>query len=244
MADHDSNMQIDSIEPGQQGIDESLYSRQLYVLGHEAMKRMSSSNILIAGLKGLGVEIAKNIALAGVKSLTLFDPSPASLSDLSSQFFLHPSDIGKGRAAVSAPHVAELNAYTPVGIHPSDSLTTDLSSLDRYQVVVLTTIPLKDQLLIAEYCHQKGIFLVVVESFGLFGSIFTDFGKDFCVVDSTGENVIGGIVANIDADGLVYALDETRHGLEDGDYVTFSELRGIEQLNNAAPRKVTIKGKL
>ena len=39
------------------GIDESLYSRQLYVLGHEAMKRMGSSHVLVAGLKGLGVEI-------------------------------------------------------------------------------------------------------------------------------------------------------------------------------------------
>lgn len=38
-------------------IDESLYSRQLYVLGHEAMRRMGSSHVLIAGLKGLGVEI-------------------------------------------------------------------------------------------------------------------------------------------------------------------------------------------
>lgn len=38
-------------------IDESLYSRQLYVLGHEAMKRMGSSHVLIAGLGGLGVEI-------------------------------------------------------------------------------------------------------------------------------------------------------------------------------------------
>ena len=40
-------------------IDESLYSRQLYVLGHEAMKRMSASHVLIAGLKGLGVEIGE-----------------------------------------------------------------------------------------------------------------------------------------------------------------------------------------
>ena len=28
-----------------------------YVLGHEAMKRMGSSNVLIVGLKGLGTEI-------------------------------------------------------------------------------------------------------------------------------------------------------------------------------------------
>lgn len=63
----DGNMELDG--PATTGteqlkngeIDESLYSRQLYVLGHEAMKRMSSSHVLIAGLKGLGVEIGKTI---------------------------------------------------------------------------------------------------------------------------------------------------------------------------------------
>jgi ubiquitin-activating enzyme E1 len=40
-------------------IDEGLYSRQLYVLGHEAMKRMTSSNVLLVGLKGLGVEVGE-----------------------------------------------------------------------------------------------------------------------------------------------------------------------------------------
>jgi hypothetical protein len=38
-------------------VDEKLYSRQLYVLGVDAMKRMQQSNVLIAGLSGLGVEI-------------------------------------------------------------------------------------------------------------------------------------------------------------------------------------------
>ena len=118
--DMDIKMQVDESVVGKSEIDESLYSRQLYVLGHEAMKRMSASNVLIGGLKGLGVEIAKNIALAGVKSLTLYDPAPALISDLSSQFFLHPDDVGKPRAAVTAPRVAELNAYTPVSVHQSD----------------------------------------------------------------------------------------------------------------------------
>ena len=30
-------------------IDEALYSRQLYVLGAEAMKRMMASNVLVVG---------------------------------------------------------------------------------------------------------------------------------------------------------------------------------------------------
>jgi ubiquitin-activating enzyme E1 len=243
----DTKMQVDNpgevIESMKNGeIDESLYSRQLYVLGHEAMKRMGSSNVLIVGLKGLGAEIAKNIALAGVKSLTLYDPAKVALSDLSAQFFLHHEDVGKSRAAVTAPRVAELNSYTPVNVHKSTSLTDDLSQLNQYQVIVLTTTSLKDQLSIAEYCHKNGIYLVITDTFGLFGYIFTDFGGNFTVGDATGENPVSGIIADIDEEGLVSALDETRHGLEDGDFVIFSELRGMEGLNGAAPRKVTVKG--
>ena len=40
-------------------IDESLYSRQLYVMGREGQARMANSDVLIVGLNGLGVEIGK-----------------------------------------------------------------------------------------------------------------------------------------------------------------------------------------
>ena len=44
-------------------IDESLYSRQLYVLGEDAMKKMGHSSALIIGMKGLGVEIgSRNVS--------------------------------------------------------------------------------------------------------------------------------------------------------------------------------------
>jgi ubiquitin-activating enzyme E1 len=185
---------------------------------------------------------AKNIALAGVKSLTLFDPEPVTISDLSSQFFLHPDEVGKPRADVTCPRVSELNAYTPVLVHSSKSLTSDLSQLKSYQVVVLTGTSLKDQITISKYCHDNGIFLVMTDIFGLFGYIFTDFGDEFPCIDPTGESPVSGIVAGIDEDGLVSALDETRHGLEDGDFVTFTELEGMEKLNDAEPRKITVKG--
>jgi len=45
-----------------------------------------------------------------------------------------------------------------------------------------------------------------------------------------------------DDEGLVTCLDETRHGLEDGDFVTFTEVQGMWELNDCEPRKVTVKG--
>ena len=107
---------------------------------------------------------------------------------------------------------------------------------------MLTGTSLKDQLIIADFCHENGIFVVIADIFGLFGTIFTDFGDDFAITDATGENPATGIVADIDSDGLVSALDETRHGLEDGDFVVFTELQGMEKLNGAEPRKITVKG--
>jgi ubiquitin-activating enzyme E1 len=41
---------------------------------------------------------------------------------------------------------------------------------------------------------------------------------------------------------LVTCLDESRHGLEDGDFVTFTEVQGMTYLNGCNPRKVIVKG--
>ncbi len=57
---HDGNMSEMKVDQDANQIDEGLYSRQLYVLGHDAMKRMAVSNVLIVGLKGLGAEIGES----------------------------------------------------------------------------------------------------------------------------------------------------------------------------------------
>ncbi|KAK6350328.1 SPS-sensor component ptr3 [Orbilia brochopaga] len=223
-----------------QHIDESLYSRQLYVLGHEAMRRMANSNVLVVGVKGLGVEIAKNIALAGVKAMAIYDPAPVEISDLA-QFFLRKEDIGKPRAEATQPRLAELNTYVPVSVHTANPFE-NLESLAKYQVVVLTETLLEAQLKVNEYCRSKGIYFISADVRGLFGNIFCDFGDEFSVIDATGENPVSGIISGIDDEGLVTALDETRHGLEDGDYVTFSEVEGMDKINDGTPRKVEVKG--
>ena len=45
-----------------------------------------------------------------------------------------------------------------------------------------------------------------------------------------------------DTEAMVTCMDETRHGLEDGDFVTFEEVAGMTELNGCEPRKITVKG--
>lgn len=228
----------------------SIYFRIIYsyVLGHEAMKKMSNSNILILGLNGLGVEIAKDIVLAGVKSVTLYDPTPTTIKDLGTQFFLNENDIGKSRALSTQPKLAELNSYVQVLVHPSDNLFEDVNSIEskisQYQVVVAIQIPIEKQILLNDITHKLGHSFISTETRGLFATSFNDFGESFTVTDTTGEEPISGIIANISSEKdetIITGLEEVRHGLEDGDYVTFKEIIGLEKLNDHKPLKVSVK---
>ena len=49
------------------------------------MHKMQASNVLICGMGGIGVEIAKNVVLGGVKSVTIHDDIDVSYRDLSTQ---------------------------------------------------------------------------------------------------------------------------------------------------------------
>ncbi|OMO82888.1 Ubiquitin/SUMO-activating enzyme E1 [Corchorus capsularis] len=220
-------------------IDEDLHSRQLAVYGRETMRRLFASNILISGMQGLGVEIAKNLILAGVKSVTLHDEGVVELWDLSSNFVFSESDIGKNRALASVQKLQELNNAVVIS-----TLTTKLTKeqLSDFQAVVFTDISLEKAIEFNDYCHshQPPISFIKSEVRGLFGSIFCDFGPEFTVIDVDGEDPHTGIIASISNDNLalVSCVDDERLEFQDGDLVVFSEVHGMTELNDGKPRKI------
>ncbi|XP_039403626.1 ubiquitin-like modifier-activating enzyme 7 isoform X7 [Mauremys reevesii] len=199
-------------------IDAGLYSRQLYVLGHEAMRRLAKTAVLVSGMKGLGVEIAKNIILAGVKSVTVHDPGNTQWSDLSSQFFLSESDVGRNRAVASQQRLAELNSYVPVTAY-----TRELSEsfLAAFQVVVLSNSPLEEQLRISDICHARSIRFVLADTKGLAGQLFCDFGENFVVDEPSEADPVCAYVQHISQEPLraslakpkIKAMDDRGHSL-------------------------------
>ncbi|XP_072144018.1 ubiquitin-like modifier-activating enzyme 1 [Dermacentor andersoni] len=218
-------------------IDESLYSRQLYVLGREAMVRMAQSDVLISGMGGLGVEIAKNVILAGVRSVTIHDEAVCTLADLSSQYYLSERAVGHNRADACEPLLGRLNQYVQVKAH-TEPLTEDF--LKQFTVVVLTETPLETQQSIAAFTHENKIPVIVADTRGLAGQIFCDFGDKFRVHDPNGEQPLSVMVQSISEKGEVKTLDKVRHGFEDGDYVKFSEVRGTPEINNCPPTEVKV----
>ncbi len=235
-------------------VDEKLYSRQLYVMGHEAQRRMMASNALLLGLSGLGAEVAKNCILAGISGITLCDPNPVTSFDLGGNFYLSEQDVGSGksRAELSAEKLAELNPYVKVSVAEGvDALTlakeTQILELVENISVLIVTIPLPAKLVIAlnEKCRSIGASFIYSVATGVFAKVFCDFGEAFVVSDKDGEQPVQSQIEFIDqssAPPTVRVLeDQGRHGLETGDYVSFSRVQGLDGLLADSKKEYKIK---
>ncbi|XP_008569771.1 PREDICTED: ubiquitin-like modifier-activating enzyme 7 [Galeopterus variegatus] len=222
-------------------LDEELYSRQMYVLGLPAMQRIQEAKVLLSGLQGLGAEVAKNLVLMGVGSLTLHDPHPTCWSDLAAQFFLSEQDLERSRADASQERLSQLNRAVHIFIHKGD-ITEDL--LLDFQVVVLTTSELEEQLKVGTLCHEHGICFLVADTRGLVGQLFCDFGEDFTVQDPTEEEPLTAAIQHISqgSPGILTLKEEAdTHFFHDGDLVTFSGIEGMVELNGCAPRPICVQ---
>ena len=69
---------------------------------------------------------------------------------------------------------------------------------------------------------------------------FVDFGNH-TIFDADGEQTKQFIVSNItqDEQATVTVHEDKRHSYQDGDYVVFREVEGMEELNNGEPIEIT-----
>lgn len=199
--DATNKMEVDYETKGgdENKVDEGLYSRQLYVIDHESMQKMQQSTVLIAGMNGLGAEIAKNTILAGVKSVTILDNTIVKINDLSSNFYLTQESVGKQtRAQCSINQLKSLNPY--VKVNYIEDKTVELENLIKsknYDVIVLISYPLKTVINCNKIAHDLNLRFISCDSCGVFGQVFVDFGKSFECTDLTGEPPKQGMVVNI-----------------------------------------------
>lgn len=205
-------------------VDEGLYSRQLYAIGHDAMRNMHNKRVLIGGMRGLGVAVAKNIILTGgIKEVTLWDEGFVEWVDLSSNYYAKEDDIGKNRCHAVVEQLQELNRYVTVTIHAGE-LTPKI--IQEYHVVVLTNSVMAEWQRVNSVTHAQGITFIGCNTYGLCTRLFNDFCT-FTSQDVNGEKLKTTIVVNIDVDGLVQCVESQSHDLENGDWVTFKGVEGL-----------------
>jgi ubiquitin-activating enzyme E1 len=214
------------------------WSRYIGAMGMEAVQRQANSSIFLSGAGGLGIEIAKNLVLSGCKMFVLNDTKLTTYYDLSSQFFLSESDIGKNRAECSVKKLQELNYYVKV-LPSTQKLTNNEKEIDvilnNFEVVILTECNNDIIIAVDNYCRKSNKKFICCDIFGSVGRLINDFGNEFIVNDKDGEDEKEVMVKNIeskkDDEALLTVLDGTRHDFVDDDIVEVNEVVGLDGIN-------------
>ena len=208
--------------------------------GARMIGKLKQMDVLIVGLKGLGVEVAKNLILAGPHSVTLYDQQPCAVEDLGSNFYLTPETVGLPRGPSLHHALGELNPNVNVQVHAGDITA---AFLQQFDVVTVTTdnYPLA---LLREWnsaCrerHRPNAETGAVESspatfllssmLGCYGWLFADFGPSHVCFDDNGVPAKAIVVDHISrAEHGVVTIDGDRHLLNDGDLIKLEEVQGM-----------------
>ena len=224
-------------------INTNLYSRQIYTYGMDTMKKIINLKILVIGLRGLGIEICKNLILAGPKELAIYDKTICKISDLGSNFYISESDINKNpRDFACYKKLSELNPYVKIKIYESKNI---IDKINDYNFVIITELmKTKELYIINDICRKNHIGFIYTCSLGLTGFLFNDFGDKHCIYNENGkDNLVynlSNIIQNNDKYEIYIDLPvEQSFDLNDGSYVIFKNIKGLEELNSEKPKKIT-----
>ncbi|MBN2152513.1 MAG: ThiF family adenylyltransferase, partial [Candidatus Lokiarchaeota archaeon] len=115
--------------------ERDLYNRQFRYDGwnQSILKR---ARVLVAGVGGLGCEIAKNLAMVGIGHLDLVDLDVIEHSNLNRQMLFVEANVGSAKATVAAEKLRALNPTIAINGHHSSLERLDPAIYKRSDVIV------------------------------------------------------------------------------------------------------------
>ena len=237
----------------------NFYSRQIGTFGLKTMKKLSKLNIIILGLRGLGIEIAKNIILSGVNKVILYDYHIIKINDLNSNFFIKNEDINVKRLdKATIKKLETLNNDVSVEIFDSIEKLFESSKINdekkffnilkTVDIIVLTEICHSNIInKIENFCSENNKGFIYSGCLGLVGFIYNNFGKEFTVNEPFLQQKKIYYINKItkfnnqnkknEKNNFIQLLVEYENNikgappLQKGEYITLKEIEGMEFLN-------------
>ncbi|KAI9243996.1 amyloid beta precursor protein binding protein 1 [Phascolomyces articulosus] len=197
------------------------YDRQLRLWAATGQTALENAKICLLNATSTGCEILKNLVLPGIGSVTVVDHTIVNETDIRTNFFLEPSNIGMSKAKATATLLKELNEDASVSFEnksASDLIHTQPEFFDVFSMVIATNLMEQDILALGDICHRTEKTLITVQSKGLAG-LFRIQSPEHTIVETHPENMLDlrlgcpfqeleDYVDTIELD----ALDQTDHG--------------------------------
>uniref|UniRef100_A0A915JES1 THIF-type NAD/FAD binding fold domain-containing protein n=1 Tax=Romanomermis culicivorax TaxID=13658 RepID=A0A915JES1_ROMCU len=150
------------------------YDRQLRLWGDCGQSALEKTKICLLNASVTGAEILKSLVLPGIGSFTVVDHRKVTQDDISTNFFVDRSQLGKNLAESLCNHVKELNPdvngrflLKNVGCFVENN--GDKSFLDQFDLVIGTELCEKYYLEIGHHLFEKRIPFIICKTYGLVG---------------------------------------------------------------------------
>jgi len=90
-------------------VKDSIYTRTELLLGEDAVEKLKTSKVLIAGLGGVGSYAAEAVARSGVGHLTLIDKDTVDITNINRQLYALNSTVGMDKAFLAKERCLDIN---------------------------------------------------------------------------------------------------------------------------------------
>lgn len=171
----------------------STLSRVSLIFGDKT-KNFFNASVLIVGMDGLGLEIAKNLCLSGIRNFYLFDQNNViTYRDLGTCFYEEASAKGRNKVNLAASEIGKMNTSASVIITDSNIFNKDFYISNKDLLWIFTDpynvfSDINHFIKITDDLHRTGIKYIVAETFGLVSRVFCDYGNNY-IVDDDGEQI-------------------------------------------------------
>ncbi|MBD3194714.1 MAG: hypothetical protein GF317_06650 [Candidatus Lokiarchaeota archaeon] len=115
--------------------ERNLYDRQFRLEGW-SQEIVKKSSVLIAGVGGLGCEIAKNLAMVGVGNLELVDLDIIEYSNLNRQVLFVDAEEGESKAIAAAKKLRAINPFIEINAYNNSLERLDPKIYEKVDLVV------------------------------------------------------------------------------------------------------------
>lgn len=159
---------------------DNIFSRTELLLGHDAVEKLSRSNILLFGVGGVGGYAAEALVRSGVGAITLVDPDKVSVSNINRQIIALHSTVGRYKTEIMAERAKDINPAVEVTELPIFYSKENADEIDfsKYDFIIDAIDTVSSKLMIIEKATALGI--PIISSMGAGGKLDP---SRFCVTD-------------------------------------------------------------
>ena len=133
-------------------MDREWLARTAYLLGDEAMERLSSSTVAVFGIGGVGGYTAEALARSGVGTLVLVDSDTVALTNLNRQIIATKETVGRSKVEVMKERILSINPEARVEARECFYLPENADEFDftqySYAVDAVDTVTAKLEIIL------------------------------------------------------------------------------------------------